>query len=302
LNVLAPVKAGCSPRGVFISQMPMTAPFTLTPQQLAEFDRRGVLRLPGLLSAGRVRRAREYVQDRLALLGLWRDGAWRLDDRPRPQWPDSGVKGSKAIGNRHPAVEALLDEPALLAAVDSLLQGRPFERALFKRPQVMFTLPNIDAWTVPTGWHADNPRLASNRRPGVQLFACLDAVEPGGGGALLVPGSHRLFNEGRVILTKELTGLFRREAFFRDLFADAPGAAQDRAGLLHRKGAVGDVPLEVMECTGAPGDAYLVDLRLLHAAAPNASDRPRMMVTHRFLCVDAVAELAEAHGWAGDRV
>ena len=88
----------------------MTAPFTLTPRQLDEFDRRGVLRLPGLLSADRVGRARDYVQDRLALLGLWRDGAWRLDGRPRPQWPDSGVKGSKAIGNRHPAIEGLLDE------------------------------------------------------------------------------------------------------------------------------------------------------------------------------------------------
>ena len=276
----------------------MTRPLNLSPDQLAEFDRRGVLRLPGLLSTDHVRRAREYVQERLALLGLWRDGAWRLDDRPRPRWPDSGVKGSKAIGNNHPAVEALLDEPALLAAVEALLEGRPCERELFKRPSVLFTLPNADTWTVPAGWHSDNPRLASNRRPGVQLFACLDTVEPRGGGTLAIAGSHRLFNEGRVILTKDLTRLFRNEDFFRDLEGEAPDDVQDRARLLHRTGAVGDVALEVLEFTGAPGDAYLMDLRLLHTAAPNALDRPRMMVTHRFLCADAVPELAEAHGWA----
>ena len=115
----------------------MTSHPILTSEQLAEFDRRGVLRLPGLLSEGRVRRAREYVQGRLARLGLWRDGAWRLDARPRPRWPDTGVKSSRDIGNRHPDVEALIGEPALLAAVDVLLEGRPFDRELFGREDGM---------------------------------------------------------------------------------------------------------------------------------------------------------------------
>jgi len=52
-----------------------------------------------------------------------------------------------------------------------------------------------------------------------------------------------------------------------------------------------------VELCGAPGDAYLVDLRVLHAAAPNASDRPRMMATHRFIREGVEQELAEAFGW-----
>ena len=272
----------------------MTPSSILTSEQLAEFDRRGVLRFPAMLSADRVRRACDYVQGRLARLGLWKDGAWRLEDRPRPQWPDSGVKSSKAIGNRHPDVEALIEEPALLAVVEALLEGRPFESNLFKRPQVMVTLPNINAWTVPTGWHVDTPRLASNRRPGVQLFACLDTVEPQGGGTLVIAGSHRLFNEGRVILAEELGRLLRREDFFSDLCSDAP----DRGRLARHTGSVGDVALEVVELVGAPGDAYLVDLRVLHTAAPNASARPRVMATHRFCCADVVEELGQAYRWS----
>ena len=45
-------------------------------------------------------------------------GAWRLSNVPRPQWPATGLRPSKAIGNKHPDVEALLEEPALLALND----------------------------------------------------------------------------------------------------------------------------------------------------------------------------------------
>jgi len=276
-------------------------PVILTSEQHDEFDRRGVLRLAGLLSADRVGRARDYVQRRLERVGLWRDGAWRLGDRPRPRWPDSGVKSSKVIGNRHPDVEALLGEPALIAVVDALLEGHAWGRGVYRRPQVLFTLPNADVWTMPTGWHVDAPRLASGRRPGLQLFTFLDVVAPGGGGTLVVAGSHRLLNAGRVIRAADMMRLLRREAFFRDLYSPAPASAPTRgdarARWLNHTGAVGDVALELVELTGAPGDAYLMDLRVLHAGAPNACDRPRMMATHRFVREDVAGELAAAFGW-----
>lgn len=275
----------------------MTGSSIFTPEQFAEFDRRGVLRVPGLLSAERVGRARDHVQSRLALLGLWRDGAWRLDDKPRPQWPDPGLTASRLIGNKHPDLEALIYEPRLLAAVDALLEGHAFDREIFKRPQVLFSLPNAGRWTVPTGWHVDSPRLASGQRPGVQLFAFLDTVEPSGGGTLAVAGSHRLFNEGRAILAKELRQLLRREAFFHTLYSPDSAHRADRARLLDHVGAIGDMALQVVEFTGAPGDAYLMDLRVTHAAAPNATTRPRMMATHRFWRADLMPELAQTHGW-----
>jgi ectoine hydroxylase-related dioxygenase (phytanoyl-CoA dioxygenase family) len=37
------------------------------------------------------------------------------------------------------------------------------------------------------------------------------------------------------------------------------------------------------ELTGAPGGLWLMDMRALHTAAPNASASPRLMMTWRFL-------------------
>jgi len=270
----------------------------LTPEQLDEFDGRGVLRLDGLFSADRVRRAREHVQCRLARLGLWKDGTWCLGGRPRPKWPESGLEASREIGNRHPDVQALLDEPALVSAVGALLDGCVVDRTMAGRPQILFTLPNSDLWTVPSSWHVDYPRLASGRRLGVQLFAFLDTVERRGGGTLVIAGSHRLLNDGRFIRSRQLKPLLGREAFFRELYAKAPVSLQDRARLLGRVGTVGGVALEVVELIGSPGDAYLTDLRLLHSGAPNTAHHPRIMVTHRFVRADIVAELREAYGWA----
>jgi hypothetical protein len=296
LNVLAVVRAGYLPRGVFTQETLMTSTVTLTPKQLDEFDRRGVLRLTGLLCAERVRRALEYVQLRLARSGLWKDGAWCLGSIPRPRWPSTGLM-SKAIGNKHPDIKALLDEPALVAIVGELLGGCPFERALWRRPQVLFTLPNSDTWTVPTHWHADVPRLASGRSPGVQLFTFLDTVRPRGGGTLVVAGSHRLLREGRVVKVKEMRSLLCREAFFRDLYSRSQPNFEDRVRLLGKTAAVNDVALEVVELIGAPGDAYLMDLRVLHTGAPNATEHPRIMATHRFVRTDIMKELTAAYEW-----
>ena len=106
----------------------MTQNFTLTPEQRDAFKRAGMLRLDRLLSAEGVRRAREVVLRRLEPLGLWKAGAWHLDALPRPQWPNTGLKTSQVIGNHHPELAALVEESALAAAVDALLEG-PLIRA-----------------------------------------------------------------------------------------------------------------------------------------------------------------------------
>jgi hypothetical protein len=273
----------------------MTPTFVLTPEQHAEFSRRGLLRLDGLLSPQSVQRARRVVLARLEQLGLWKDGAWRLESQPRPEFPATGLKTAKAIGNKRPELEALLDEPALRAAVDTLLEGRAWDRSIYPRPQLLFTLPNIDAWALPPGWHVDAPRLASGAWPGLQMFACLDHVAPRGGGTLAIAGSHRLLNAGRNIKASGLRRLLAPEDFFRRIWGKQPIPWGDHAAL--PSGAVGDVPLEVVELTGAAGDAWLLDLRTLHSAAPNAAARPRMMVTHRFVRADLTVEIAQAYGW-----
>jgi len=268
----------------------MTQTSILTRQQCEAFDRTGVLRFEGLFTAEGVSRAREAVLRPLERLGLWRDGAWRLDAMPRPRWPDRGLN-ARQIGNKHAEVTSLAEEPAFRAIVDALLEGRPFDRKMHPRPQVLFTLPNADRWALPTGWHTDGVHLASGERPGVQLFGCLDDVAPGGGGTVVVAGSHRLADEGRALRAKDLKRVLCREPFFRDLYAG------EWAGDGLPKARIGGVELEVMELTGAPGDVWLVDLRLLHTAAPNARERPRMMVTDRYVRTDLLAQIAAVYGW-----
>jgi ectoine hydroxylase-related dioxygenase (phytanoyl-CoA dioxygenase family) len=191
-------------------------------------------------------------------------------------------------------LEALFDDATIRDLIGALFRDRAFDRTVYRRPQVLFSLPNIEAWTLPTGWHTDSPRLPSGERPGVQIFTFLEPVEAGGGGTLVVAGSHRLLNDGLARKPKDVNRLLRQQHFFRDLYA---GRWRPTAQHALPCGQIGDVPLRVVELTGRPGDVWITDLRALHAPAPNAAEQPRIMVTHRFLRADLMPEIAAAYGW-----
>lgn len=161
---------------------------------------------------------------------------------------------------------------------------------MYPHPQLLFTLPHAAAQTAPT-WHVDSPRLPSGQGFGVQMFGFLDTVIPGGGGALAVAGSHHLLNDGRYLQMSEIGSLLRRDDFFQRLYATD---AKERFSAMTGHGLVNGFEQKIIELTGEPGDVYLTDLRLLHAFAPNLTDRPRVMVTQRFLRADLMLELAEA--------
>lgn len=262
----------------------------LSPEQLAEFDREGVLRLGRLISREWFGPARDAVLRRLEKLGLYENGTWHLDGWPKPRWPDPGLKVARDIGHRHPEVEALRKDRGLLAVLDAVLDGHPFDRTVHRRPQVLCSLPNAEVWSLPTGWHTDSPRLASGERPGVQVFTFLEPVEPRGGGTLVVAGSHQLLCNGRSLRPADVKPLLRTEPFFEALYAG-------RANGDLPTGFSGDIPLRVMELTGLPGDAWIVDLRVLHGPAPNAGERPRIMVTDRFARADLMSQITAAYGW-----
>ncbi len=259
----------------------MAPDFQLTRDDIAAFAHDGVLRIDALIPADTINRAREAVLRPLTALGLWRDGQWRLDDAIPP-------KVARDIGNRHADVEALIDQAGVRAVVDTLLDSQPFDRTLYPRPQILFSLPVGGPWSLPAQWHTDCPRLASGERPGIQLFTFLEPVEPCGGGTLVVAGSHRLVNDGRHVRPAHVSKALRDEPFFRRL---ASGGEMPPAGAACGK------PVKVVELTGAPGDVWLMDLRALHSASMNTSSRPRVMVTQRFLRADLMPEVATAYGW-----
>jgi hypothetical protein len=272
----------------------MTRPFSLSPEQRAQFERDGVVLIEGMFDPDDVARAREAVVRRLANAGVTEDGDWRLDGSKilerLPSFNVSQPLPASAVGGqlgKARELEALGEEPALLAAAETLLGG-PVDRRGQQRLRVLLNLPDPSGWTMPTGWHADSPRLASSRAIGVQLFAFLDVVEPGGGGTFVVAGSHRLFNSGRFMSVTEVRDRFLRHSFFRRFEAEAPTEAGARERLLGERQRDGDVELRLLELTGRPGDAYFTDLRLAHTGRPNGSDHPRMMITRPFNRADLV--------------
>jgi ectoine hydroxylase-related dioxygenase (phytanoyl-CoA dioxygenase family) len=40
-----------------------------------------------------------------------------------------------------------------------------------------------------------------------------------------------------------------------------------------------DVPIDVLELTGSPGDVIVTHLHVFHAGSPNTNDTPRQMLT-----------------------
>lgn len=271
----------------------MSKPFILTQYQRKQFDLTGVLHISRLLAPELTERAQAAVRRNLATSGLWSDGAWNLKAVPRPVWPDNGWKNpSRTLSNRRGDVAALLDDANLQSVVDALLEHRPYDHAAVSA-HLLFTLPNADKWFLPPHWHTDVPRLASGAFPGVQTFTFLDSVRERGGGTAIISGSHKLLNDGRTIRPKHLPGLLVREhAFFRELFGKEtlyfePGAPLPSA-------TVNGAELRVMELMGEAGDVWFMDLRVLHATAPNASGRPRIMITSRFHRADLKDEVSEA--------
>jgi ectoine hydroxylase-related dioxygenase (phytanoyl-CoA dioxygenase family) len=258
----------------------MQMPPALSPGQLATFEQDGLLRLPGLIAAEAARSACEPIRHRLSEL---------LQAGPKPEWP-AGLTPAGDFGRARLPAEALFQTPAVKTLIEAALGARAADHTAYRRPQILVSLPNRGAWTLPRGWHTDIPRLASGARPGVQLFVLLDHVASRGGATLVVAGSHRLLNDAGPLKLKQIKHRLGVEPFFRRLYA-----GQDGSDL--PSGVAAGVPVRVVELAGQAGDAWLIDLRLLHAASPNATDRPRMMATHRYIRADLMPEVAAASGW-----
>lgn len=250
----------------------------ISAQQCETFEQQGVIRLEALLPPDKVAAARDLVVRALEPFGVRREGRWRFDEIDA-----SGIAGQvtarmKQIRKARAFAEVPMDR--VREAVSVLVDGRSFFAGM-DRPQLLFTLPTVQRWAVPHSvWHLDLPRLPDGGTPGVQMFTFLDTVAPGGGGTLLVAGSHRLLNTGEHIRSKDVKRRLKRETYFRDLMSRH---VTDRARFLDEPARIGDVELKVVELHGEPGDVYLVDMRMLHTLAPNASQMPRMMLTQRFL-------------------
>jgi hypothetical protein len=188
-----------------------------------------------------------------------------------------------------PLFDELLTD-RLAAVVDDLLGPDAWE---WPRDwgEFLVTFPNASRWTLPhTGWHQDWA-FAQDCEPVrfFKAFAFLNEVRVGGGGTLVVSGSHRLagrFDEGRAVdgsgrPVKGSQRMYRECEWLRRLTSPGESAARQRT-LMQEASEVDGRRLQVVELTGEPGDVVIIHPWLIHAIAPNAKDTPRFMRTPLF--------------------
>ena len=257
---------------------------SLSPAQVEEFRDRGVIRLPGYLSPALARPVYREVADVLESAGALKDGDWVV---PRPAGDADGwavhsryMKKLKPVMKRSEALAAL-SSPEVWSAARDLMGGR--ELTTFGDvPQLLFTAPNADAWTIPHKvWHMDMPRLGEVGCPGVQMFTFVDEVKPGSGATVVASGSHRFVNDDGYVRSKDVKKRLQKHEWFKLLFS-AGDSGRVETLLSPTPDGEGEGVLQVVELTGVPGDVWLMDLRMLHSLAPNASDKPRLMATQRY--------------------
>ena len=253
----------------------------LTEQDCKDFVDKGWVRLKEAFDPQAALGMQDFMWEELGRLHrIRRDdpSTWRCGTH----WGGLNKKG------RHPVYRDVAG-PRLAAAADRLLgEGRwqwpPGWGGFRVGP------PNAEQgpWDViDRNWHWDgNPTGQLEETRALFTLTFYSHVRPGGGGTLLLEGSHRLILPFFRPLGPDRGGakqksLKRRFLQSHPWLAELSGYAPDRGDRVRRfmeEGATVDgVPLRVVEATGEPGDAILAHPSILHAASYNRAELPRFM-------------------------
>jgi hypothetical protein len=219
--------------------------------QIDEFVERGWTLLPGAFTPTVAEAVRRDLSVRIGI------------DLDQPeQWVKPQVWLREAL-TEPPYIEALTDR--FRTAVDQLVgPGR------WKLTQEMgwwpINFPGFDNPPYADNWHIEGAwfhhRIWSPEQAILNLF-CFSTVDPGGGGTLLVEGSHHL--AASVLWEAEPQGL------------GADGFDDPLTDLLDQMGWPG-----VVEVAAEEGDVVLAHPLLFHSANPNHGSRPRVMAQPAF--------------------
>lgn len=227
----------------------------LSSRQIEEFVERGWTLLHGAFSPSVARAIRQDLGSRIG-----------IDLECPEQWREPRVWLRETM-TEPPYTDALTER--FHTAVDQLVGSGRWEMTS-EMGWFPITFPGFDSPGYGDDWHIEGDwfhhRIASPEQALLNLF-CFSTVDPGGGGTLLVEGSHYL--AARMLWDAEPDGL---EA---DDF-DAPLTA-----ILDEKGWQG-----VVEVVAAEGDVVLAHPLLFHASNPNHGIRARVMAQPAFSMIE----------------
>ena len=258
----------------------------LTAEQRDEFDRFGLVRMPGAVVKAAADEMLATVWDAL------RD-RYHLHRGAPETWPELGsglqqIGGAhRYLGTHHMPKSVTFEQvgnAAVRGAVDDLL-GRGNWTPPERWGSLLVTFPeSTERWEVPSSnWHLDFPASQSPSGPaGVRIFTCLAKLPECGGGTVYVAGSHRLVEKlvraGEVLRSADARmRLIRAYPWVKALCSR--DEKTDRVRRFMREGTrIDGVEVRVVEMIGEPGDVLLVHPMMLHAPALNCSSMPRFVV------------------------
>lgn len=256
---------------------PESPPLMLSSEQIQEFDRFGVLRIPGLIAradaeamCARVWKALEHSC-----------GTRRHDPRT---WNAERVTGMHPLRKSEKFEE--IGNPAVREILDQML-GRGNWQAPDRWASLLVAFPNSrEPWELPhQTWHLDYPVSPEMRGLfALRIFTVLAPLQAQGGGTLIAAGSPRLFDriaarEGtaRLHSADARKALIREHPWFKMLCSKDGGVDRVRR-FMSAPSMVDGVEVRVVEVTGEPGDAYLMHPWMLHNLSPNCAPTPRIQL------------------------
>ena len=240
---------------------------SLSPEQLAFYDREGYLVLERLLSDADLRPARQAMARKVDLIAADLLAHGLIDDT-RPDSPFETrlaelfagrsdaefLKFGRSWRDRDPGYFELMANPVVLDAVESLIGGEIFANPVYNtRPKV----PRVAAGAVP--WHQDKsywPQASAN--PVITVWVPLVDATLENGCLHIMPRTHR---------QKVLSYHHEQVTGTRYLEVDAEHLGKEKAPL----------PLPVRK-----GDAILFNDRCIHSSTPNRSDHVRWAIDLRY--------------------
>ena len=240
---------------------------SLSPEQLAFYDREGYLVLERLLSDADLRPARQAMARKVDLIAADLLAHGLIDDT-RPDSPfetrlaelfagrsdTEFLKFGRSWRDRDPGYFELMANPVVLDAVESLIGGEIFANPVYNtRPKV----PRVAAGAVP--WHQDKsywPQASAN--PVITVWVPLVDATLENGCLHIMPRTHR---------QKVLSYHHEQVTGTRYLEVDAEHLGKEKAPL----------PLPVRK-----GDAILFNNRCIHSSTPNRSDHVRWAIDLRY--------------------
>lgn len=250
----------------------------LTVEQRDEFDRSGIVRLPGAIAPEHVKEMCDCVRD-----AVERRAEVRRDDQRT--WKAQRMTG---LNDLPESVNfQRIATPFVCIALDGLFGTRNWERPE-RRFSMLVALPESNKpWDVPSqSWHLDYPVVRGlEGNYAVRIFVSLKKLSHGGGGTLFIAGSHRLLQR---LVAKNTAERIRSADARRALTSSSPwikalfsldGKTDRVRRFTNTSTTIDRQEVRVVEMTSEPGDVFLTHTALLHAISTNCSSEPRIALS-----------------------